>query len=99
MSLNRIEQMVSDYVQGHPEEKHFWEDKVRKVAALGTDGPSVVAALERELRAYFDERSQVVPRFKEVNGLQRVSLRNLVEYWLRLWVAPRPKPKPVDPNH
>jgi hypothetical protein len=96
MSLNRNEQMFSDYVGAHPEEKRFWEEKVRMVAAGAADGHGAAAELERELWRYFEERSQVVPSFREAAarpGSQRVSLRNLAELWLRLWAPPRPKPK------
>jgi hypothetical protein len=96
MSLNRSEQMLSDYVGAHPEEKRFWEEKVRVVAARAADGHTAAVELERELGRYFKERSQVVPSFSEATahqGSQRVSLRNLAELWLRLWAPPRPKPK------
>ena len=96
MSLNRNEQMFSDYVGAHPEEKRFWEEKVRLVAAGAVDGHAAAVELERELGRYFKERSQVVPSFREAaahHGTQRVSLRNLAELWLRLWAPPRPKPK------
>jgi hypothetical protein len=96
MSLNRNEQMFSDYVGAHPEEKRFWEEKVRVVAAGTADGHAAAVELERELGRYFKERSQVVPSFREAaahQGTQRVSLRNLAELWLRLWAPPRPKPK------
>jgi hypothetical protein len=96
MSLNRNEQMFSDYVCAHPEEKRFWEDKVRVVAAGAADGHAAAGDLERELRRYFVERSQVVPAFREAvaqQGSPRVSLRNLAELWLRMWAPPKPKPK------
>jgi hypothetical protein len=96
MSLNRNEQMFSDYVGAHPEEKRFWEEKVRVVAAGAADGHAAAVELERELWRYFEERGQVVPSFREAvahQGTQRVSLRNLAELWLRLWAPPRPKPK------
>jgi len=95
MSLNRSEQMFSDYVGAHPEEKRFWEEKVRVVAAGAADGHAAAAELERELWRYFVERGQVVPSFREAaahHGSQRVSLRNLAELWLRLWAPARRKP-------
>jgi hypothetical protein len=88
--------MLSDYVQAHPEEKRFWEEKVRVVAAGAADVHAAAVALERELWRYFEERSHVVMSFREAvahQGLQRVSLRNLSELWLRSWAPPRPKPK------
>lgn len=96
MSLNHIEQMVFDYVQTHPEEKRFWEDKVRAAAAGTTDEHAAAADLERELWLYFEERSRATAPFLELaarQGLRRTSLRNLSELWLRLW-APRPKRNP-----
>jgi hypothetical protein len=96
MSLNRDEHMVFDYVQAHAEEERFWEEKVRVVAAGSADRHTAAAELERGLWRYFEERSQVVPAFREAvahHGAQRVSLRNLAELWLRLWAPPRPKPK------
>jgi hypothetical protein len=96
MSLNRNEQMFSDYVCAHPEEKRFWEEKVRVVAAGAADGHAAATELERELWRYFRERGQVVPSFREAvahQGSQRASLRNLAELWLRQWAPPRPKPK------
>jgi hypothetical protein len=96
MSLNRNEQMFSDYVGTHSEEKRFWEEKVRVVAAGAADGHAAAAELERELWRYFKERGQVVSSFREAlahHGPQRVSLRNLAELWLRQWAPPKPKPK------
>ena len=88
--------MLSDYVHAHPEEKRFWEEKVRVVAAAAVDGHVAAAELERELWRYFEERSRVIPSFLNPvagAGLQRMSLRNLAELWLRLWAPLRPKPK------
>jgi hypothetical protein len=96
MSLNRIEQMVFDYVQAHAEERRFWEDKVRAVAASAADEHAAATELERELWNYFEERSRVAPPFREFfigKMLQRTSLKNLAELWLRLWTPPRPKPE------
>jgi hypothetical protein len=99
MSLNRSEQMLSDYVGAHPEEKRYWAEKVRVVAAGAADGHAVAADLERELWRYFEERSQVVPPFREAvarQGLQRMSLRNLAELWLRPWAPSKPKSNPPN---
>ena len=52
MSLNRCEQMIFDYVQSHPEERHFWQDKVRDLAAGAPDEHAVAAELEGELWRY-----------------------------------------------
>jgi hypothetical protein len=96
MSLNHSEQMLSDYVRTHPDEMRFWEEKVRVTAAGVADRHAAAAALEHELWRYFEERSQVATPFREAaaaKGLRRVSLRNLAEYWLRLWAPSRPVPK------
>jgi hypothetical protein len=94
MSLNPSEQIVSDYVQSHPEEMRFWQEKVRTMTAQGIDPHASAVQLERELWRYFEERSHVAPPFRAVaaKGLTRVSLRNLAEYWLQLWAPPRTKP-------
>ncbi len=55
--------------------------------------------LENELWRYYEERSAVVPVFKDAarhEGLARISMRNLVELLLRLWTEPRPKKKAAD---
>ena len=94
MSLNRWEQMTFDYVLGHPEERHFWEDKVRALAAGAPDGPAVATELESELWRYLEERSRVAEPFRSAaarESLRRTSLRNLAEHLLRMWTPPRPK--------
>lgn len=95
MSLNRNEQMVCDYVEKHPEERQFWQGKVRFFAAESGEGAAAVLALE--LWHYFVERSRVVEPFRsqvQREGLQRTSMRNLADYWLRLWGPPKPKRPP-----
>lgn len=95
MSLNRSEQMVFDYIQTHPEERHYWVDKVRKTSATIQDGAVATNVLESELWGYFEERSRVVSPFREEvqwHGLRRTSMKNLAEHVLRLWAPPRPKP-------
>lgn len=99
MSLNRSEQMVFDYVQSHPEERHYWLGKVQKTAATTADEHAAAVRLEQELWRYFEERSQVAEPFRSLTrreGLRRTSMRNLAEHLLRLWVAPRPKKRPAD---
>ena len=99
MSLNRSEQMVFDYVQSHPEERHYWLVKVQKTAATTGDEHAAAVRLEQELWQYFEERSQVAEPFRSATrreGLRRTSMRNLAEHLLRLWVAPRAKKRPVD---
>ncbi len=93
MSLNRSEQMVCDYVEENPEERRFWVDKVTAVAAREADEHQAAATLAEELWRYFEERAGVVAAFQEAAnraGLGPTSMRNLAEYWLRVWVAPRP---------
>lgn len=97
MSLNRSEQLVSDYVASHPEEKSFWIEKVQSAAREG-DEQGAAARLADQLWDYFEERAGVAEPFRSIaqrEGLRRTSMRNLAEYWLRLWspVKPRP-PKP-----
>ncbi len=87
MSLNRSEQALFEYVEKHPEERQFW---LHKVQALANEQGHHAAAdrLEIELWRYFRERSEnvaVLKDFARHNGLQRTSMRNLADYWLRLW--------------
>jgi hypothetical protein len=94
MSLNRSEQRIFDYLQSHPDERHFWTYKVQTVCrALPTDAEAV-ARLESELWRYYEERSAVASPFREaarLEGLKRTSMKNLAELLKRLWVEPRPK--------
>ena len=97
MSLNRTEQRVFDYLQGHPEERQFWQTKVQSIAAALVDPHVAAHRLESELWHYYKERSAVVPAFRDAvarEGRGRTSMKNLAEHLLRLWVTPRPKPKP-----
>ena len=95
MSLNRIEQRIFDYLQGHPEERQFWMEKVRATAArLPTEAGAT--KIEAELWRYYEERSAVAEPFRQaarVEGLHRSSMRNLSEYLLRLWTEPKPPKK------
>lgn len=94
MSLNRSEQMVCDYVAGNPEELRFWQDKVRAAATGASDLHAAAIELAEALWSYYEERAGVVPAFQEAfrrDGGRRVSLRNLAEYWLHLWVEPKSK--------
>ena len=93
MSLNRIEQMLFDYLQRHTEERHFWQAKVRELMQK-TESDFVAAAdLADGLWIYYEERSRVVPSLHEVaaqEGLRRISLRNLAEHMMRIWGPVRP---------
>lgn len=96
MSLNRCEQRVFDYWQSHRDERQFWQEKVRALAKSSADDHVAAARLDGELWRYYQERSAVVPVFKEAvrhEGMKRTSLKNLAELVLRLWVEPRPKKK------
>jgi hypothetical protein len=96
MSLNRSEQMVCDYVEANPEERGFWHEKVQETARVERDDHEAAARITEALWAYYEERAAVVEPFKSIvgsEGMRRTSMRNLAEYWLRLWVAPRPKKK------
>lgn len=94
MSLNRSEQLVFDYLQTHPEERQHWREKVLAAARQEIDPHAAAASLERDLWRYHQERSQVAAAFRNQGPLgaaQRLSMRNLAEYLLRLWASPRPK--------
>jgi hypothetical protein len=100
MSLNRTEQQVFDYIQSHPEEKHYWTAKVRSVAGRIRDPHAAGIELDAELWRYYLERSQVAEPFREQvrrEGVARISLRNLAEYLLRLWAPPPPKRPAATP--
>lgn len=100
MSLNRNEQVVFDYLQGHAEERQYWQDKVRRLAANSSDLHTVAAQLDGDLRRYCAERSAVAVPFREMavaGGLGRVSMRNLAEYLIRLW-TPQRTSRPVAPS-
>jgi hypothetical protein len=94
VSLNRTEQLLYDYLLKHADEGQHWKEKVRATLSRHSDDPhSAAVVLESELWHYFRERSQVAAPFREHvkrEGLQRMSLRNLAEYLLRLWTVPRP---------
>lgn len=98
MSLNRCEQRIFDYLQRHPEERHYWQGKFQAVTKAAGDDHVAAAQLEPELWRYYTERSAVAAPFKEAvrhEGLQRTSMRNLAELLIRLWTEPRPKKKPA----
>jgi hypothetical protein len=94
MSLNRCEQRIFDYIQGHPDERHYWFNKVQTVCRNAGDVHLAAARLDSELWRYYEERSAVAAPFKEaarLEGLARTSMKNLAELLVRLWTEPRPK--------
>ncbi len=101
MSLNRCEQRLFDYVQSHPEERQFWQGKVRAAVKTERDDFAAVARLEPELRRYHEERTAAVGALREAARLEgpgRTSMKNLAELMIRLWVEPRPKKKITAPD-
>lgn len=101
MSLNRCEQRIFDYLQSQRDEREFWQGKVRGTVKTAGDDFAATAQLEPELWRYYQERSGVVPVFKDAarhEGLRRTSMKNLAELMIRLWTEPRPKPKKRPEN-
>jgi hypothetical protein len=99
MSLNRSEQLIYDYIQSSPDERHHWFAKVQALAKESADTPSAVARIDSELWRYYLERSEVAPAFMaaaRAYGTKRVSLKNLAEHLVRLWTEPRPKKPSVS---
>ncbi len=92
MSLNRCEQQLFDYVQSKPDERQFWEHKVRVVSATCVDKYEASLRLDAALWEYLRERASVVPVLRaelgKAGAAGRVSMRNLAEYLLRLWGEP-----------
>lgn len=102
MSLNRCEQMVFDYLQGHPEERQYWQGKVRAVFQGSADHHAAADRLQADLWDYVVERSAVAEPFRSAalrEGLHRTSMRNLAEHLIRLWTEPRPKRRIADPRN
>ena len=100
MSLNRFEQLVFDYVKGHPDERQYWQDKVRRIVTQSESSAQAAARLDGEFWRYFEERSAVLPTFKTMMGSpaqRRVSMINLAELLIRLWAEPKAaKAKPPE---
>jgi len=99
VSLNRCEQMVYDYLQGHPEERQHWQGKVRAAVQGSADPHAAADRLQADLWAYVVERSAVAEPFRgtaQREGLRRTSMRNLAEHLIRLWTEPRPRPQAPD---
>lgn len=98
MSLNRCEQRIFDYLQRHPYERQYWQEKFQHFAKKTANEHLAVDSVEIELWRYYLERSAVVPEFVDAarhEGLQRTSMKNLAELLFRLWTEPRPKKSPV----
>ncbi len=94
MSLNRSEQMVLDYVVSHPDERQYWMDKVRSTSRACADVHEASLLLDGDIWSYYLERAQVVEPFRGTvlrEGTKRISMRNLAEYWCRIWGVQRPK--------
>ena len=92
MSLNRCEQRVFDYLQSQPEERHHWQAKFQAVAKAANNDYDATFQLAEELWRYYEERSAVVPQFQEAllrEGGDRLSMKNLAELLLRLWIEPK----------
>lgn len=97
VSLNRCEQRLFDYLQTHKDERQFWEAKVRIFRRESLDEHATAVRLDAELWRYYVERSEVTEPFKSAvqhEGLRRISMRNLAELLVRLWIAPAAKKKP-----
>lgn len=100
MSLNRHEQSLFDYWERQPDERRHWQGKTMEVAKARPLFGDAARVLDRELWAYFVERSAQVPALRDLGlgGGPRVSFQNLAELMLRLW-GPLPKPKrPAPPR-
>ncbi len=100
MGLNRAEQMLSDYVQAHRDERQFWQSKVQSAHRRAADEHDLAHRLEVEIWAYYRERASVVRELRETagrEGIVRISMRGLAEYWIRLWTTPKPKPPQALP--
>lgn len=95
VSLNRSEQQIFNYIEANREERQYWQNKVRGYRTTALLEGDIVVTVERELWRYFVERSAVVSSLKPHAGteVQRVSMKNLAEYILRLWAPPIPKRK------
>jgi hypothetical protein len=93
MSLNRCEQTFFNYLSQRAEERQYWQEKVRRLAASDDINHYRIMALERDLWANFVERSQIDPGLRlwvQTHGPARTSMRNLAEHLVRLWVPRRP---------
>lgn len=100
MSLNRHEQALFAYWERQPDERRHWQGKTMETAKARPVLGEAARALDRDLWAYFLERSPHVPALRDLRlgDGPRVSFQNLAELMLRLW-GPLPKPKrPAPPR-
>lgn len=96
MSLNRYEQLLSNYIETHPDELRFWRSRVVDMASGNRRREEVTLSLNASLWEYFEERSRHASPFREIvvaEGMARISMLNLSEYYLRLWAPPKPQRK------
>lgn len=96
MSLNRSEKLVYDYLQAQPDELRHWQGVVRREAAREVDLHAAATWLDGALRRYYAERAAVTEPFRgeaRRDGAARVSMRNLAELLIRLWVEPSAQPR------
>jgi hypothetical protein len=97
MSLNRSEQILYDYVRRHPEERQYIQNKVQSISAGAESVEGAVSRIDAELWRYYEERSSVVPEFRDgapSSGPRRISMKNLAEHLVRLWTEPKPRKSP-----
>ena len=97
VSLNRSEQQLFGYIGANRDERQFWENKVRGFDAKSPDRAAVARLIESELWRYYLERSAVVPIFREAaehEGLRRMSMLNLAEHLMRIWLPPQVPKRP-----
>jgi hypothetical protein len=100
VSLNRYEQTLYDYVKSHPDERQYWQDKVRALLVESGDPSRGISRLDAELWRYFQERSAVSAAFGVAERgapSGRISMKNLAELLVRLWTEPRTV-KPAPPG-
>jgi hypothetical protein len=97
MSLNRSEQILYDYVRRHPEERQYIQHKVQSIWAGAPSAEGAVSRIDAELWRYYEERSSVLPEFRDAapaSGPRRISMKNLAEHLVRLWTDPKPRKSP-----
>lgn len=89
MSFNRYEQFLYDYIDRNDEEKRFWEGRVVEIGSQGGRLEELVLGLNDQLWDYFEERARFDPVLRDLrfhDGEPKISMLNLSEYLLRMWV-------------